>query len=100
MLPTIAVVLVVVLAALAVFIATRPPEFRIARSRTTSAPPAAVHPYVNDFHKGSEWSPWEKLDPALRREFSGPAAGPGAAYHFERGLANLDTVTSARSALH
>jgi len=40
-----------VLALLAVVIATQPAEFRLSRSRTLAAPPAAVHPFVNDFHK-------------------------------------------------
>jgi hypothetical protein len=80
MLRKIAVVLVVILAALVAFIATRPSDFRIARSRTVAAPPQVVHGYVNDFRKWPEWSPWEKKDPALKREYSGEAAGPGAVY--------------------
>jgi hypothetical protein len=79
---TIAVSLVAILAALAAFIATRPAEFRIARSRTLAAPPGVAHAYVNDFHKWLEWSPWEGLDPTLKREFSGAPAGPGAIYHW------------------
>jgi len=80
MLKKIAIALLVALAALAGFIATRPSEFRIARSRTMAAPPEVVHAHVNDLHRWSEWSPWEKLDPGMKREFSGAAAGPGAAY--------------------
>ena len=45
-----------------------------------AAPPEVVHAHVNDFHKWREWSPWEQLDPALTREYSGAAAGPGAVY--------------------
>lgn len=82
MLKKIAVVLVVIVAGLAAFIATRPSEFRIARSRTVQAPPDVVYAYVSDFHKWPEWSPWEKLDPAMKKEISGPPAGPGATYHW------------------
>ena len=78
MLKKIALVLVVILAALAGFVATRPADFRVVRSRTVAAPPEVVHAYVNDFHKWPEWSPWEKLDPAMKREFSGAPAGTGA----------------------
>ena len=82
MLLTIVIVLVVILAVLAGVIASRPAEFRLSRSRVMAAPPAAVHAYVNDLHKWQEWSPWEKLDPAMKREYSGSPSGPGAAYHW------------------
>lgn len=82
MLKTIIVVLVVILAVLAAFIAMRPSEFRITRSRTIAAPPDVAHAYVSDFNKWSVWSPWEKLDPAMKREISGTPAGPGATYHW------------------
>jgi hypothetical protein len=82
MLKKIALALVLILVGLAVFVATRPAEFRIVRSRTVAAPPDVVHAYVNDLHKWPEWSPWEKLDPAMKREYSGAPAGPGAAYHW------------------
>jgi carbon monoxide dehydrogenase subunit G len=82
MLKKIAIALVLILAALAAFIATRPAEFRIARSRRLAAPPDVVHAYVNDFHQWPAWSPWEKLDPAMKREHSGAPAGPGAVYYW------------------
>lgn len=80
MLIKIAVVVLVGAAALAGFIASRPAEFRIARSRSLSAPPEVVHAYVNDFHTWTQWSPWEKFDPGMKRELSGPPAGVGASY--------------------
>lgn len=73
---------VVVLAALLGFAATRPSAFRIERSRTLQALPAVVHAYVNDFHKWPEWSPWEKLDPSMKKDWSGAPAGIGASYHW------------------
>jgi hypothetical protein len=82
MLKKVPVALVLILAALAGFIATRPSEFRITRSRTVAAPPDVVHAYVSDFTKWPEWSPWEKLDPGMRRELSGAPAGTGAEYHW------------------
>jgi hypothetical protein len=76
----IAVASALILAALAGLIAMRPSEFRIARSRKVAAPPDVVHGYVNDFRKWPEWSPWEKRDPAMKREISGASAGTGAVY--------------------
>jgi hypothetical protein len=80
MLKKIGLGLLVVIALLAGVIALRPAEFRIARERTVSAPPAVVHRYVSDFHNWPQWSPWEKLDPQMKREHSGAAAGTGAVY--------------------
>jgi len=80
MLKKILLVLVVIVAGFAAFVATRPSEFSVTRSITVSAPPSAVFPLVNDFHGWSAWSPWEKLDPAMKKTFSGPAAGKGAGY--------------------
>ncbi|MGE0456122.1 MAG: SRPBCC family protein [Vicinamibacteria bacterium] len=79
---TLAVALVLVVAAFLAFVATRPSEFRITRSRTLAAPPEIVHAHVDDLQRWTAWSPWEKLDPGMKREFSGPAAGTGASYHW------------------
>jgi len=80
MLKIIVVAAVLIVVGLAEYVATRPSEFTISRSRTVAAPPAVVHAYVNDFRKWPEWSPWEKLDPAMKKEVSGAPAGPGAVY--------------------
>lgn len=82
MLKKLAIVLVVAIAVLAGVIAARPSELRITRSRIVAAPPTAVHAYVNDFHNWPQWSPWEKLDPSMKREITGSPAGPGAVYYW------------------
>lgn len=79
---TILVVLIVALAILMAVIAMRPAEFRLSRSRALFAPPEVVHPYIDDFHRWPEWSPWEKLDPAMKREISGAPAGTGSVYYW------------------
>lgn len=72
--------LVVVVIAFAGFVATRPSTFRVERSMEIAAPADAVFPFVNDFHQWDAWSPWEKLDPAMKKSFEGPPAGAGAIY--------------------
>jgi uncharacterized protein YndB with AHSA1/START domain len=75
--------LIVVVALIAVVLAvaaTRPSRFHIERSASIAAPPEVVFPLINDFHAWAQWSPYEKLDPAMTREFSGSPAGTGAAY--------------------
>jgi uncharacterized protein YndB with AHSA1/START domain len=71
---------VAVVAILAIVIATRPSTFSVTRSRTVAAPAAAVYAQVADFHRWAAWSPWERLDPAMQKTFSGPPSGPGAIY--------------------
>jgi len=82
MLMKILVVVVAILAVLSVIVALQPSEFRIARSTTISAPPAALFPRVNDLHAFQEWNPYAKKDPAMTQSWEGPAAGPGAVYRW------------------
>lgn len=58
-------------------------EFEVTRSTTVAAPPARVRALVEDFRAWRRWSPWEGIDPALRRDYAGPARGPGATYRWE-----------------
>ena len=44
-------------------------------------PPAFAQ--VNDFQNWQAWSPWEKVDPALKRSYEGPKAGTGAVYAWQ-----------------
>jgi uncharacterized protein YndB with AHSA1/START domain len=73
----------VVLAGFAAFVATRPADFTITRSATIAAPAPVVFGLVNDFHQWAAWSPWAKLDPAMKETFAGAASGPGAMYSWE-----------------
>ena len=74
------IALALIIVVLAIVIATRPADFRITRTATIAAPPAAVFAQVNDFHKWEAWSPWAKLDPAMKTTYEGPANGPGTIY--------------------
>jgi len=80
MLETILIVLAAIVVVFVAVVALQPAEFRIVRSRTISAPPPDVFAQVNDFHNWTAWSPWEKLDPALKRTHEGAPAGTGAIY--------------------
>ena len=54
--------------------------FEVTRTTFIAAEPARVHTLVNDFHEWSAWSPWEDVDPDMRRTFSGPESGVGSRY--------------------
>lgn len=79
MIKKILLVLVLVVVGICLFAATRPSTFRIERSITIAAAPATLFPRLNDLHQLHAWSPWKEKDPAAAYEFSGPAAGVGAA---------------------
>ena len=74
------IALLVIVAALVIFIATRPADFRIERSAAINAPGDVIFAMIDDFHQWSLWSPWEKIDPAMNRSFDGPTSGIGAIY--------------------
>jgi len=57
-------------------------EFEVTRETTIPASRAAVNALLVDFHRWREWSPWEDIDPALSRTYSGPDAGVGAVYEW------------------
>lgn len=80
MIKKILTVLAVLVVVLLIVAALQPADFRIARSATMSAAPAAVFAQVNDLHKFQDWSPWAKLDPAAKTDFQGPPAGTGASF--------------------
>lgn len=77
------VAVVLVIAAGLVYAARKPDIFRIQRSATIDAPPEKIFSFIHDFRQWMAWSPWEKLDPALTRQYSGSASGRGAVYEWE-----------------
>ncbi len=80
MLIKILIAIVVFIIVLVVVVAMRPSEFRVVRTATMSAPAPAVFAQVNDFHNWEAWSPWAKIDPAMKKTYEGAPAGTGAIY--------------------
>jgi len=72
--------LLVIVVGLAIAISLQPDEFAVTRTETINAPPAVVFEQVNNFHNWPNWSPWENLDPNMKRTYEGPEAGQGAHY--------------------
>jgi carbon monoxide dehydrogenase subunit G len=75
-------------------------DFEVVRSATVTATPEQVHELLDDFRRWRAWSPWEDVDPDLRREYSGADSGVGARYAWEgnrkAGKGNMEIVESAR----
>jgi Polyketide cyclase / dehydrase and lipid transport len=83
MLKIIAIVVVVLIAGVLIFAATKPDIFRIQRSASIKASPEKIFAFINDFKRWEVWSPWEKKDPAMKRNYGTTTAGVGATYTWE-----------------
>ena len=80
---TVLIVIAVLVIGILVVAAMRPASFAVQRSAEMRAAPAAIYPLIADFREWPRWSPWEKLDPNMRRTLSGAASGTGAVYAWE-----------------
>jgi hypothetical protein len=77
------IIVIVLLVAILGFAATRPNVFSVKRATQIRAKPDKIFDLINDFRNWGSWSPWEKLDPTMRRKLSGAESGKGAVYEWE-----------------
>jgi len=78
MLKKILIVIGVIVVAFVIIVALQPAEFHVARTATVAAPAEVVFAQVNELKKWEAWSPWVKIDPAMKQTYEGPASGIGA----------------------
>lgn len=83
MIKTVLLVVVAAIALLLIVAATRPDTFRVERSTTIAAPAERLFPLINDLRSFNTWNPYARKDPAMKAEYSGPQAGPGAVFDFQ-----------------
>jgi hypothetical protein len=83
MLKTIIIAGLALLAVPLVIAAFKPDTFSVQRSATIQAPAARLFPLINDMREFNTWNPYNRKDPAMKGEYRGPQAGPGAAFHFQ-----------------
>jgi hypothetical protein len=79
----IGVVIVVAIAGILLYAATKPDSFRVQRVVLINAPSDKVFPLINDIKAWTVWSPYEKKDPAMKRSYGAVTAGKGATYAWE-----------------
>lgn len=72
----VAVVVVLIVAS------TRPNDFTVQRSASIRAPADRLLPIIADFRQWPAWSPWEQIDPNMKRTYSGAASGVGSVYEW------------------
>jgi hypothetical protein len=77
-----AALIVVVVAGILIYAATKPDSFSVQRSANIKAPPDKIFALIADLRGWSAWSPYEKKDPDMKRTFSGTASGKGAIYEW------------------
>lgn len=74
--------LVLLIVGMAAFIATRPNTYHVERAIEIAAPASVVQSKLENFREWTAWSPWEGLDPTMKKEYEGPESGVGAKYHW------------------
>jgi hypothetical protein len=79
----IGVVVVVAIAGILLYAATKPDSFRVQRVVLINAPSDKVFPLINDMKAWTAWSPYEKKDPAMKRTYGAVTAGKGATYAWD-----------------
>ncbi len=79
----IGVVVVVAIAGILLYAATKPDSFRVQRVVLINAPSDKVFALINDLKAWPAWSPYEKKDPAMKRTYGAVTAGKGATYAWE-----------------
>jgi hypothetical protein len=57
--------------------------YTVEREADIAAPADKIHAALVDFREWQHWSPWEGLDPAMERTYSGPPSGVGTAYEWK-----------------
>jgi uncharacterized protein YndB with AHSA1/START domain len=80
MLKVIGIIVAITVASLLLFAANKPDSFRVERSVSVKAPPERVFEFIHDFKRWDAWSPWEKKDPAMKRNYGITTSGKGARY--------------------
>src|SRR5258708_7145828 len=82
-LAAVGVLAVILVAGVLIVAANKPDTFRVQRAASIKAPPEKIAAVLTDFRGWGGWSPWEKLDPAMKRSYSGAERGKGAIYASE-----------------
>src|SRR5258708_33874598 len=83
MFATITIVVVTLLAAVLAFAATKPNSFRVERATRIEASAQTIFPLIDNFRSWALRSPYEKLDPMMKRTYRARATGPGTVYEWK-----------------
>ena len=73
-----------------------PRQYHVSRSIVVNAPPARIHPLVDDLKRWEEWTPWRATDASIVTTFGPTTVGVGASQTWkgEKGEGRL-TITKS-----
>ncbi|HEV7915113.1 MAG TPA: SRPBCC family protein [Albitalea sp.] len=60
-----------------------PSKFTVARSAVIDAPPDKVYALVASPRQWTQWSVWNRRDPAMKVDYAGPDSGTGAKWNWQ-----------------
>lgn len=69
------------------------PKFTVTRSIMVQAPPDKVYPLVASPRHWKQWSVWNRRDPSMQIEYSGPESGVGARWSWRSKSEGDGTMT-------
>ena len=73
-------VVVIMLVVFLVYVSGQPGHLHVERSKVVNATTQDVWPYITDYKRFQEWSPWAGIDPNQKVDISEPSSGVGAWY--------------------
>lgn len=76
----VAAVLVLLVGGVVTAAAMQPDSYSVERRREFDADVATLTSQLVDFHAWEKWSPWDAMDPNMKKEYSDPSFGVGAWY--------------------
>ena len=83
MIKVIAIFIILIIAGILIFAATQPDTFRVQHTLVIKVLPEKIFALINNFHAWEGWSPWGKIDPAIKRNYRSADTGVGAIYAWE-----------------
>jgi effector-binding domain-containing protein len=83
------ITLVILVAIIAAVGFLSPSHVHVERSLTMKAPAEIIHGQINDLKNWTKWSPWYRMDTAMKIEYNSIASGAGAGYKWASNNKNV-----------
>ena len=95
-------IVVIFTAMILAYAAMQPDTFRIERLININGSPERIFPHIDDFHQWEAWSPWEKTDTEIQRNYRGAESAKDPIYEWQGnkdiGQGRMEIIQSIPSA--